>query len=87
MGVGRGCLDIFFSPVYHSSFLSPSLLETEIVSQRAVKPKATNQPIKFHMHPPGKSQKKVYMYVFGPSHMTKMAAMSICGKKLKISSS
>ena len=43
VGAGGGCLDIFtllcpFSP------LSPSLWETEILFQRAAKPKTTNQP-------------------------------------------
>ena len=46
LGAGGGCLDIF-SLVYLFSFLSPSLWETaryrEILSQRAVKPKTTNQ--------------------------------------------
>ena len=46
VGAGWGCLDIF-SLVYHFSFLSPSLedgpIQTEILSQRAVKPK-TNKP-------------------------------------------
>ena len=45
VGVGWGCLDIFFSRL---SFLSHSLgdgpIQTEILSQRAVKPKTTNQP-------------------------------------------
>ena len=44
---GWGCLDMF-SLVSHFSFLSPSLegcpIETEILSQRPVKPKTTNQP-------------------------------------------
>ena len=48
VGAGRGCLDNF-SLVYLFSFLSPSLgdgpIQTEIRSQRAVKPKTTNQPI------------------------------------------
>ena len=43
----RGCLDNF-SLVYLFSFLSPSLgdgpIKTEILSQRAVKHKTTNQP-------------------------------------------
>ena len=47
VGAGGGCLDIF-SLVYHFSLLSPSLgdgpIKTEILSQRAVKPKTTNQP-------------------------------------------
>ena len=47
VGAGGGCLDIF-SLIYHFSFLSPCLgdgpIETEILSQRAVKPKRTNQP-------------------------------------------
>ena len=42
---GVGCLDIF-SLVYLFSFLSPSLgdgpMWTEILSQRAIKPKTTN---------------------------------------------
>ena len=46
VGAGGGCLDIF-SLVYLFSFLSPSLgdgpIETEILSQRAVKSKTTNQ--------------------------------------------
>ena len=46
-GANEGCLDIF-SHVYHFSLLSPSLgdepIQTEIQSQRAVKPKTTNQP-------------------------------------------
>ena len=37
-GVGGGCLDIF----YHFSLLSPGSVWTEILSQRAVKPKTTN---------------------------------------------
>ena len=43
---GWGCLDIFFSLVYHFSSFSLSLvdgpIQTEILSQRAVKPK--NKP-------------------------------------------
>ena len=47
VGAGGGCLDIF-SLVYHFSFLSPSLWETaryrlKYCSERAVKPKTTNQ--------------------------------------------
>ena len=65
VGAGGGCLDIF-SLISLFSFLSPSLgdgpIETEILSQRAVKPKTTNQPtnysrnrdtlnhVKFHAH-------------------------------------
>ena len=45
VGVGVGCLYIF-SLVCRFSFLTPSLWETEILSQRAVKLKSTNQP--FH---------------------------------------
>ena len=48
VGAGGGCLDIFFS---HLSFLfsfslslKDDLIETEILSQRAVKPITTNQP-------------------------------------------
>ena len=47
VGAGGDCLDIF-SLVYLFSFLSPSLgddqIQTEILSQRAVKPKTRNQP-------------------------------------------
>ena len=43
VGAGGGCLDIF-TLIYLYSPLSPSLW-TEILSQRAVKPKTTNQPI------------------------------------------
>ena len=47
VGAGGGCLD-FFSLVYLFSFLSHSLgdgpIQTEILSQRAVKPKTNNQP-------------------------------------------
>ena len=48
VGTGGGCLDIF-TLLYLFSSLSPSLLGdgpilTEILSQRAVKPKTTNQP-------------------------------------------
>ena len=47
LGAGGGCLDIF-SLIYHFSSLSPSLWETAryrlVLSQRAVKPKSTNQP-------------------------------------------
>ena len=49
VGAGGGCLDIF-TLIYLFSSLSPSLWETaryrlKILSQRAVKPKTTNQPI------------------------------------------
>ena len=49
VGAGGDSLDIF-SLIYHLTFLSPSLwetaihIETEILSQRAVKPYTTNQP-------------------------------------------
>ena len=48
VGVGGGCLEIF-SLVFHFSFsfsLSPgdSSIQTEILSQRAFRPKTTNQP-------------------------------------------
>ena len=46
VGAGGGCLDIF-TLIYPFSPLSPSLWETiytEILSQRAVKAKTTNQP-------------------------------------------
>ena len=42
VGAVWGCLDIL-SLIYHFSFLSPSLWETARYSQRAVKPKTTNQ--------------------------------------------
>ena len=45
VGVGVGCLDMFYSSIF---FLSLSLrngpIKTEILSQRAVNPKITNQP-------------------------------------------
>ena len=47
VGVGGGCLDIFLSSVFFSSFslsLEDGPIKTEILSQRAVKPKTTNQP-------------------------------------------
>ena len=49
VGAGGGCLDIF-TLIHLFSSLSPSLWETaryrlKILSQRAVKPKTTNQPI------------------------------------------
>ena len=40
---------------------------------------------KFHVEPPWEGGKKVY--INGPGHMTKMAAMPIYGKNLKKSSS
>ena len=43
VGAGGGCLDIF-SLVYRFSSLGDGPIETEILSQRAVKPKTTNQP-------------------------------------------
>ena len=47
-GVGGGCLDIF-TLIYPSLLFLPSLgdgpIWTEILSQRAVKPKTTNQTI------------------------------------------
>ena len=47
MLAGGGCLDIF-TLVCHFFLLSPSLgdglIQTEILSQKAVKPKTTNQP-------------------------------------------
>ena len=47
VGAGGGCLDFFFSSI--TSFFFPPLSgrrpdQTEILSQRAVKPKTTNQP-------------------------------------------
>ena len=57
VGAGGGCLDIFNS---HRSFLfsfSLSLgdgpIYTEILSQRVVKPKTTNQPTSCYTHKPG----------------------------------
>ena len=39
---------------------------------------------KFHLEPPWEKRKKVY--INGPGHMTKMAAMPIYGKNLQKSS-
>ena len=51
VGAGRGCLDIF-TLVYPFSPFSLSLgdgpIWTEILSQRAVKPKTTDQPTLLH---------------------------------------
>ena len=48
VGAGGGCLDIFSLVYYFSFFFSLSLgdgpIQTEIQSQRAFKPKLTNQP-------------------------------------------
>ena len=48
LGAGGGCLDIFFSRLSFIFSFSLSLgdgpIKTEILSQRAVKPKTTNQP-------------------------------------------
>ena len=48
VGAGGGCLDIFFSRLSFLFSFSLSLgdgpILTEILSQRAVKPKTTNQP-------------------------------------------
>ena len=48
VGAGEGCLDIFFSRPSFLFSLSLSLgdgpIKTEILSQRVVKPKTTNQP-------------------------------------------
>ena len=47
-GAGGGCLDIFFSRLSflfsYSLSLGDGPIKTEILSQRAVKPKSTNQP-------------------------------------------
>ena len=46
VGADGGCLDIF-SLIYHFSFslsLGDGPVQTEILSQRAVKPKTNNQP-------------------------------------------
>ena len=52
VGAGGGCLDIF-TLVYPFSSFSLSLgdgpIYTEILSQRAVKPKTTNQPIYWNL--------------------------------------
>ena len=55
VGAGWGCLDIFFSRLpflfwetarYRLKYcLGDGTIQTEILSQRAVKPKTTNQPI------------------------------------------
>ena len=42
IGVGGGCVDIFFSSVISLFFLP--LCETEILAQRAVKLRTTNKP-------------------------------------------
>ena len=51
VGAGGGCLDIFFSRLSFFYSFSLSLgdgpIWTEILSQRAVKPKTTNQPMFF----------------------------------------
>ena len=48
VGAGGGCLDIFYSLLSFLSYFSLSLgdgpILTEILSQRAVEPKTTNQP-------------------------------------------
>ena len=46
VGAGGGCMDIF-TLIYPFFPLSTSLWETEIPSQRAVKPQTTNQPTNF----------------------------------------
>ena len=47
VGVGGGCLDIFFSRLSFLFSFSRSLgdgpIQTEIVCQRAIKPRTTNQ--------------------------------------------
>ena len=52
VGAGGGCLDIF-SLLYPFSSFSLSLgdgpISTEILTQRAAKPKTTNQPTKSHI--------------------------------------
>ena len=49
VGAGGGCLDIFYYHLSSLSSVSLSLgdgpIQTEILSQRAVKPITTNQPI------------------------------------------
>ena len=48
VGVGGGCLDIFTLLSFLSSFsliLGDGPILTEILSQKAFKPKTTNQPI------------------------------------------
>ena len=48
LGAGWGCFGHFYSPLSFLSSFSLSLgngpIETEILSQRAAKPKTTNQP-------------------------------------------
>ena len=47
VGAGGGCLDIFLSSIISLSFslcLGDGPIQTEILSQRGVKPKTTNQP-------------------------------------------
>ena len=49
VGGGAGCLDIFFSIIYHFSFLSPSLWETaryrlKYCLKGPLSQKPTNQP-------------------------------------------
>ena len=52
LAVGAGCLDIFtllypFSPLSPSLSLGDGRIYTQILSQRAAKPKTTNQPTFF----------------------------------------
>ena len=52
VGAGGGCLDILYSPILSISFshsLGYGPIKTEILSQRVVKPKTTNQPCKSFM--------------------------------------
>ena len=46
VGAGGGCLDIFFSSIISLSYslsLGDGPIQTEMLSQRVVKPKSTNQ--------------------------------------------
>ena len=43
-GASGNCLN-YFSLIYHFSFLSHGLINSEILSQRAVKPESINQSI------------------------------------------
>ena len=54
VGAGGGCLDFFNSHLSFlfsfSLFLGDGPIKTELLSQRAVKPKTTNQPIMRYWH-------------------------------------
>ena len=71
----------FSRPRYQVSVTKPLVLWSNVFSSE------TAWPIKakFYVEPPWEGGMKVY--INGPGHMTKMAAMPICGKNLKKSSS